>query len=346
MQNNYIDFTENDFINDPFFQDWIINSSEEIDGFWNRFITLHPAKKGTIEAAKRFLKGVSFEEEAPADSYIHQRYLQHLSQVHEKKQASTFRVGVRSIRKFTAVAAVLAIVIIGAYIIFNTTNVRTEKVMVATKFGEIKKVQLPDGSNILLNANSTVIFNNNWSVNIPREVWLKGEAFIEVKHLNNNQTGIKPFERFLVHGEGFTIEVLGTSFDIRQRRGKMEVVLETGKIKMTLKDSSPPITMLPGDIVSYRPATKSLIKSTTVPQDYSAWKERKLLLNNPTLQEITNYLEDNYGKKIVIEDKTIRSKKIEGIIELTNLNDALFIISTVLNTRIERKNNEILIKSR
>lgn len=346
LENNYFNFTETDFINDPYFQEWVINSTEKIEHFWNKFLITYPEKKKTIDAARRFLQNVSFEEEVPDDTYIHERYLQHLNQVQIKKQAKIFKLNVKSIRKFAAVAALVAGVIIAASIVFNTKKTPLEKVVVATMFGEIKKVSLPDGSNIVLNAHSTVTFSNDWNGNKAREIWLNGEAFIDVKHLNNNKSVVKPFERFIVHGEGFTIEVLGTSFDIRQRRGKTEVVLETGKIKLTLKDSASPIIMFPGDIVSYIPITKSVIKSKTVPENYSGWKEKKLLLNNPTLEEIAGYLEDNYGKKIVIENKKIKNKKIEGVIELNNLNDALFIISTVLNTDIERKNDLILIKSK
>jgi transmembrane sensor len=345
-ENKYAHFSESDFINDPYFQDWIISSRTETEHFWTEFLTAHPQKKETIEAARRFLQAVRFEEEVPDDNHIHERYLQHLEQVRTKKQAKILWFNVRAIRKLAAVAALVAGIFVAASIVLKTINARVERVIVATKFGEIKKVLLPDGSNILLNGHSTVRFTNNWNSKVPREIWVKGEAFLDVKHLNENTGDIKPFERFLVHGEGFTIEVLGTSFDIRQRRGKTEVVLETGKIKLILKDTSMPIIMVPGDVVSYSHATKSFMKSTTIARNYSAWKERKLLLTDPTLEEIKNYLEDNYGKKIVIENNAIRNKKIEGIIELNNLDDALFIISTVLNARIERKNGEILINSK
>jgi ferric-dicitrate binding protein FerR (iron transport regulator) len=343
LENNYSNFTETDFINDPYFQDWVMRSSAEIDNYWSRVLIMYPEKVKTIEAARGLLQNVKFAEDIPDDNYIHQRYLQHLSQVEAQKPTVVFGMNVKAIRRFAAIAALVTGLILVVAIVFDDTKSALEKVVVSTNFGEIKKVFLPDGSTIVLNGHSNVTFSRNWRV---REIWLNGEAFIDVKHLNNNESNVQPFEKFLVHGEGFTIEVLGTSFDVRQRRGKTEVVLQTGKIKLTVRDKAKPIIMVPGDIVSYVPAKKSIEKSTTVPENYSGWKEKKLLLNDPTLEEITNYLEDNYGKKIIIKDKKIKNKKIEGVIELDNLNDALFIISTVLNTDIERTGDQITIKAK
>ena len=345
-ENNYLSFTEQDFINDPFFQDWIVHSTKEIEEWWASFLKSHPEKAPAIDGARRFLQAVNFEDEVLNEDYIHQHYLQHLAQVQTKKRANIFGLNIKTIRRVALIAALVAGVVLAVAIVFSNKRAAVEKVVVATNFGEIKKVSLPDGSSIILNGHSNVTFSKNWDKEQAREIWLKGEAFFDVRHLNNGKRNIKPFERFLVHGEGFMIEVLGTSFDIRQRRGKTEVVLQTGKIKLTLNDSDSPILMLPGDLVSYTPTSKTIAKNKTVPENYSGWKEKKLLLTDPTLTQITNYLEDNYGKKIVIESEKIRNKKIDGPIDLNNLDDALFIISTVYNAEIERKKDLILIRSK
>jgi ferric-dicitrate binding protein FerR (iron transport regulator) len=291
---------------------------------------------------------LTFDEEIPDESYIHEKYLQHLKQVKTKPPANIFNPGAKAIRRAASLAAVLVgiIVVTSLAYFFFYKNVGNEKMTVATRYGENKKVLLPDGSGIILNAHSTVQFAKDWNGNKPREIWLKGEAFIDVNHVNKNKNNIKLNERFLVHGEDFTIEVLGTSFNIRQRRGKTEIVLQTGRIKLMLKDNPDPIILIPGDLVSYIPESNTVIKTRTNPENYSGWKEKKLLLNNPTLEEIVNYLEDNYGKDIVIENDILKKKQIEGIILLSNLNDAMFIISTVLNTDIIRKGDVILIRSK
>jgi transmembrane sensor len=346
LENKYSDFSETDYINDLYFQSWIIHPTEAVDVFWNSYMHAHPEKTKTIEAAKAFLQNIRFAEDVPDDNHIHQLYLQHLDQVSAQKAGRSLSGYLKATWKFAAIAAVVTGMILFLATVFDTRKSAATQVVVATNFGEIKKVVLPDGSIIVLNGHSSVRFSNDWQEGAEREIWLNGEAFLDVKRTENKGSNGTSYEKFFVRGEGYTIEVLGTAFDVRQRRGKTEVVLQTGKIKLTLKDRQEPIILLPGDFVSYVPARKSIEKSTTVAENYSGWKEKKLQLNNPTLEEITNYLEDNYGKEIIIDTPAIKNKKIEGIIELSNLDDALFIISTVLNTDIERKGDRITIKSK
>ncbi len=104
--------------------------------------------------------------------------------------------------------------------------------------------------------------------------------------------------------------------------------------------------MKPGDILAYSPAENKVVTETTSAEDFSAWKEKKLILNDPTAAEIVEYLEDNFGKKIILQNAELGKRKIEGPILLTNLGDALFILSTVLNTEIIRKDNTIIIRPR
>ena len=90
---------------------------------------------------------------------------------------------------------------------------------VNTDYGKISRLVVPDSSVVVLNANSTIKYEKKWDKNAPRELWLNGEAFFDVKHLDNDHK-IENYERFIVHTNNTTVEVLGTSFDIRERRGR------------------------------------------------------------------------------------------------------------------------------
>ena len=343
QENMYQNFSEADLMNDPFFQDLIINQTEETEQFWQNFLETHPQKQTSIETARLFLQEITFEEEIPDDSRIHDLYLQHLAQVKPNKKSVVIRF-FKTYRKLASVAAAIAgIIVLLSVVLWLNTKSSMEQMIVATRFGEIKNVQLPDGSTIVLNANSSIAFSKNWQPDSAREVWLEGEGFFSVNHLNKDGKDIKANERFIVHGAGFTIEVLGTSFDVRQRRGKTEVMLQTGKIMLTVGNNSSPVVLSPGDLVSYTIQSNTIVKSNTVPENYSGWKEKKLQLHDPTLEEIARYLEDNYGKQIIIQDTKLRMRKIEGVIQLNNLDDALFIISTVLNTNIEKQEARFII---
>jgi transmembrane sensor len=257
-------------------------------------------------------------------------------------------VGKRSQKTWLAIAGVFTLVVVMLGLWFVSHRQQSTPINhIATNYGELKTIRLRDSSIIVLNGHSSIHIHAQWKQNEPREIWLEGEAFFDIKHLNKDTFHIQPEERFLVHCTDVTVEVLGTSFDIRQRRGKTEVVLQTGSISIHL-NSQPQLKRLmrPGAIFTYNKQENQLKQDTTEPANYTAWKEKKLLLNNPTVEEVLYYLEDNYGKKIILNSAEKRKVRIEGPILLTNLDDALFIVSTVLKANIEKSDSAIVITPR
>jgi transmembrane sensor len=83
------------------------------------------------------------------------------------------------------------------------------KLAVQTEYGKLKQVLLPDSSSIVLNANSKIEYDKNWSKGKRREVWLEGEAFFDVRHLNQDTTQVSTYDQFVVHTEDLDVEVLG-----------------------------------------------------------------------------------------------------------------------------------------
>src|SRR5688500_15454100 len=327
---DYAGFTVSDLITDPYFQDWILHPDTEKDAFWNSFISTRPDKTVVIEKARALLQRIAFAEHMPTDEQVQQAWGRHLQMIDNSQGNNVFDIRNRppALITWLKIAAVFGGLVLLAALWWLTAD---KKVMVRTYAGVRQQVWLPDSSTVVLNGNSAINYNNNWTRGKKREVWLEGEAFFEVRHLNRDPQQIKEEERFLVHTGHLLIEVLGTSFNIRERRGRTEVVLQTGKIKVWFPDSShAPVTMQPGELVQYDARAHTLTTTTTVPENYSAWKEGKLILNDPTITAIITYLEDNYGKKIILQNKELATKKIEGPILLDNLNDALFILFTVL----------------
>lgn len=342
----YAQYDEKDFICDPFFQEWVVRKSPETDQFWAAFLVSYPGKEEAIAGARMFLTTIRFKEEWPAESYINQQFERHLAQVEEGERTPVVKMRGPALRRLVLVAASFAGIVLLASLFFLYTKGRNREVAIGTHFGENKTVRLSDNSSIVLNANSQVKFKKKWKENEAREVWLDGEAFFDIRHINKDEKNILPNERFLVHGQDVTIEVLGTSFNVRQRRGRTEVVLQNGRIALTLHDQQHSRLVLnPGDLVVYDAASRKIVRTITRPENYAAWKEKRLLLTNPTAAEIASYLEDNFGKKIIL-DSSIANQKIEGPILLNNLDNALFVLSTVLNTTVEKKENVILLRPR
>lgn len=344
----YENFSSRDFICNPFFQEWIIDPTAEREDFWREFLQQHPAAAERVAVAQTFLQRIAFREEFPAAEVVAASFERHLEAIAAENHLPGRRedgkeiTKVRRLWRFVAAAVVAGLLLTVAATWYFS---RDGKKLHQTQYGRTENIVLPDGSSVTLNANSTLQYISNWNNVAVREIWLQGEGFFTVKKAFERNT--QALQKFRVHTADLTVEVLGTSFDIRERRGITEVVLASGSIELSFRNPAHgKILMKPGDRVVYDPRQQQVVKDTANAADYSAWQQNKLILKNPTVQEITRYLEDNFGYRILLEDPRMGNKIINGPILYDSLNDALFILSTVLNTQVIRKDSTIILRPR
>lgn len=119
-------------------------------------------------------------------------------------------------KSFLKVAAVAAIVLGGAYFYLNSQNES-----VSTQYAETKEIILPDTSEILLNAESKISYDEKkWDK--KRNISLQGEAFFKVAK----------GKAFTVTTEQGTVTVLGTQFNVENRKGFFEVTCYEGLVSV------------------------------------------------------------------------------------------------------------------
>lgn len=345
-KNKYVDFNERDFICDEYFQNWVIRPDTVMDEFWESWLKQYPEKSATIERSRLVLNQIGFAEHWPTEQRVQEALENSFEMIDKMELVEAARKNkIYRLKRIWKIAAVfIGLLVLGGLYYLNTKSDYSQK-ETATAYGKIKKMTLPDSSEVVLNANSRVVIKQEWSKSKPRELWLDGEAFFNIRHINKDSTGIQPYERFLVHTTDLTVEVLGTSFDIRQRRNKTEIVLQTGKIKISFNNGTrPDVIMKPGDIVIYDPAANQLSRAVTVAENYSSWTDKKLDLARTKLPQIIEYLEDNYGYKIILADPALMKRNIGGIIPLENLDDALFALSIALHVNIVKQDSTLIIR--
>lgn len=192
-------------------------------------------------------------------------------------------------RRYLSAAAILALLI--GTLVYRPLYEALTTVRYATDYGETQQIPLPDGSTVVLNANSRLHYPKHWSKERSREIWLTGEAYFSVE-----KTGTPGNQRFVVHTEGLAIEVVGTTFNVNQRDQATEVVLTSGKVKLFREGASQAdAVMKPGDLVVYSPQTQQLTQQVTETRLYTSWKENLLVFKNESLQDIGQTLSDRYG---------------------------------------------------
>lgn len=144
---------------------------------------------------------------------------QELSRLQETRSEKTGKgkvVAVNWIKPLLRVAAVF--VLLSAAYIYLT---RDSTVTVQTLAAEKTEVFLPDSSLVTLNAGSTLEYpEKNWEK--QRQVNLNGEGFFKVAKGS----------RFDVQTSSGTVSVLGTEFNVKNRKGYFEVICYEGLVQV------------------------------------------------------------------------------------------------------------------
>lgn len=208
------------------------------------------------------------------------------------------------IRYWLVAAAVVLVMLSGGW--FAKDHIRYE--MYATDFGQILRIQLADGSKVILNANSTLKVPRFGFGTTTRDVYMTGEANFAITHTQDHQ-------KFIVHtGKNFNVEVLGTEFNVYARSRGSRVVLNTGRVKLHYNEGAAmkQIVMKPGELVTMDAAGRAVVEKTDNPQNFSAWKAHRFVFENESLREICNLFEDNFGLEVRIPDSTLAAQTISG----------------------------------
>ncbi|MGV3505389.1 MAG: FecR family protein [Adhaeribacter sp.] len=217
--------------------------------------------------------------------------------------------------------------------------IKPREIVLATSFGQTKEFTLPDGSLILLNANSKLTYKDNWKDHNDREVWLSGEGFFEIKPKKNKQ-------KFIVHADNLYVEVLGTSFNVYNRRKEIQVVLKEGKVALSEEHSHHTMLLKPGDLVSYQGGDPAFVKKQVNPEDYLAWKKNLLSFREESLGNIFRLLADNYNLQITAEDPAILHRKFTGTVPAGDLSILFAGLQEGHHLKIIQTGNKILVKDK
>ncbi|WP_342085621.1 FecR family protein [Dyadobacter sp. OTU695] len=214
----------------------------------------------------------------------------------------------RTLKSYLAVAAGLVLVCSLAWFRLK----QSETIHTAAAYGQTRHIILPDSSEVVLNGNSRLHYTASWEGR-PREVWLEGEAFFDVRHLRTNSV-------FVVHlSDGKSIQVLGTQFNVIDRHTRSCIVLKSGSIRLSLAGKEEQVYLRPGDMVQVNENGSEITEKQVVnPENYSSWTRGRWQLDGTSLEEMLQKIEENYGVTVLVEDRELLTKRASGSIPLTS----------------------------
>jgi len=330
MLDNYLE--PEDLLSDPSFLSW--RTGEDAGDKWEDWMTDRPDRKLLVQKAVALLEVARLPEKEPSSKQLQDAEAALFGKI--ASLPSTPKTSSIGRMRWIAAASVLVAVLAGIIIVrYAPHPPRPEEVR--TPFGQISSRQLPDGTEVTINANSSMRYGSNWTDGKDREVWVDGEAFFHVKRTQSNS-------RFIVHSEHFDIIVTGTQFNVFNRHGKDNVLLQEGSVTIRTKDGKT-IVMKPGDFVTF---DSSLEKKTGCSQMLLTWKEQELNLYNTPISQVATMINDLYGIHVRLEGDSTPYKTVTCIVPSNNLTLLMKMMEATTEFDIARDslNNDIVIRYR
>ena len=338
---DYSQYTLSDFLEDQFFIRWVTRADAESDAWWNAFMARYPEKKAIMFQASAIIKTYRKQEQFTNESRKHDLWDRINETLHQQHAIHTEKSARPLYMKIAAAVTALMLCTAGIWFILQTRNT------VTTAFNEITTITLPDHSVVTLNGNSTLRYSDDWDTKSVREVWLDGEAYFNVKHINKDTLKIAPSHRFVVHSNNVDIEVLGTSFNVRNTKDQTNITLITGKVKVEPVDKSvntaESLIMLPGDYVEFNSKKLIVKKKVEKPHQSTTWIRQEFAFNNPYIKDIVQKLKDDHGYTVEIKDPELLEMKIEGEISVSSVQELLSTVSATLDLQIDQNDKHIII---
>ena len=187
-----------DFLLDDAFVNWVKHPSLQSDSFWQQWMFENPEKETLFEEAIVIIKHLQFEVIVPSLE-TRQKVWTKVEENTQENLILPLNPNYNRKRRLAIAASLAGLIALGA----GFWMLSQQDIIYKTAYGETKTVELPDGSKVTLNTNSNIRIKHAWNAEIPREVWLDGEAFFKVSHQGNNQ-------KFVVHTQdNVDVEVLG-----------------------------------------------------------------------------------------------------------------------------------------
>lgn len=223
-------------------------------------------------------------------------------------------------RRAWAVAAVMLVLLVSSatgWLLYGFRNnqpvaMNQSPLTITTGLGEHSKVSLPDGTELTLNAQTSVQYSMQDG---QRIAIVDGEAYFDVARDEKHP--------FVVQAGEMQVTCLGTAFDVRNYVDEphASVVLTNGKVRINANDAD--LTMEPGSRVVMSRSTMALSKQAVQASDYTAWLNGEIKYNNQTLEEIATELSRNYNINLVITSEELKHERFTGYLGRSSLRNIL-----------------------
>ena len=245
--------------------------------------------------------------------------------VDEKQAAAPIIKKIKPAQLWLRIAAVF-VICFGGWLFYQNLNGYTD----LASNNVVLNQELPDGSKLVLNKNTNISYAKNFKSN--RKVQLQqGEVFFDVAHDRSHP--------FVIDIKDVKVEVVGTSFNIKRFENAVEVIVETGIVKVN-KDGRQ-LELTKGESVLLKDDEEITVKQKTEDELYNYYRTQLFVTNNTPLPKLITTLNDAYGVEISLSEQ-VKKERISTTLPFKfSFEKNLGTICETLDLKMERNGNEI-----
>ncbi|WP_231458956.1 MULTISPECIES: FecR family protein [unclassified Pedobacter] len=217
---------------------------------------------------------------------------------------------------------------------------------IETPRGGQYQINLPDGTKVWLNAESSLKYPTSFS-NAERIVELKGEAYFEVAKLANKNGVRVPFKvnSEIGIGKNQQVEVLGTHFNINAYANEPnnKTTLLEGSVRVLNLNSTAANILKPGQQSTISPSSTFVMVRNVDAEDAIAWKDGFFSFNDENLQTIMNKISRWYN--VDIDYRGAKMDKLFGgkISRFNSVNEVLETLQATGDVHFKIEERRILV---
>ena len=267
----------------------------------------------------------------------------------------------RRLRAGTAVALATAAAVVLVFLIRPTNHNAGVDIALEVTTGDqgFRKVDLPDGSVVRVNAESEVKFR--YLASVRRVMLERGEASFTVAHDSSRP--------FIVRAHGVDVRAVGTEFNVRAHAEALEVLVtegwvsvneaESGRSLLSLKTSNDTNVLgaghrlvaqmiaAPGDPLGAAVIAADVSVVDVSPDEVHrelAWQLRQLSFESVPLSEIAAEFNRFNQHKLVIANPVLGARRFGGTFAADNSEAFVRLLEARFGVKAQRRANETVLR--
>jgi transmembrane sensor len=351
---DYTKYKIEDFASNESFIDWVNKSDPEAVKYWDLYLSTHPEIRDTVEKARILVLNLKHAERTAHDEAQVESIWHKIEHTVESRPVPETKVKRYRVLAFAS-ATVFCVCVAAWFLLQENSGQQTtdyyanykklpDFVEQVNTTPEAQKVQLQDGSVVVLAANSSLKYKSDYLNDSTRSVYLIGEAFFDVTK--------NPYKPFIVHSNEILVKVLGTSFRVSAPENKTNVIVsvKTGKVSVSADnghEKKDGVILLPNQQVKYERKEQSFEKTLIEAPEIvnQAIKETDFRFENTPITEVFKKMESAYGIEIIFNEEIMKKCYLTAPLGSEPMLEKLKIICHTIGASYEVIDANIVINS-